>query len=318
MKLLTLLLTFLFGLSGQPDFVLAGTVSAPNGKNEDSSRMPAPSQAQNNSTYGAASQGSSSQYLGAAMNGAMGTYFAGSCGWKTPVPCVLSGISFAQAAATLRSAKQSKNIQNQVGNGLPEDYEVDIANGDENVNKNELPAGYKDAFESLTKKGYTVKKNGIVIGPNGKKYSPSDFSSDSSMANAGFSESDISGMKNSIAAAKDYAEKELKEGANDPSVVAMGVDGGGGGYRGMASEGSEGFDADQYLKGLKNPFGMNAQEKAKLLAGKTLTVGNEQIGVKVDDLFMMLHRRYQSKRTGEEFIEAPKDQKLGAPSKPGP
>ncbi|MGI9549238.1 MAG: hypothetical protein ACR2M7_04615, partial [Bdellovibrionales bacterium] len=52
---------------------------------------------------------------------------------------------------------------------------------------------------------------------------------------------------------------------------------------------------DQFRKNKKNKF-----------AGKTVTVGKDQVGVVQDNIFLMVHRRYQERRTQKQFIESQK------------
>ena len=47
---------------------------------------------------------------------------------------------------------------------------------------------------------------------------------------------------------------------------------------------------------------------ARGLAGKTVTVGKDQVGIVQDNIFLMVHRRYQEKRTNKEFIESKRGQ----------
>jgi hypothetical protein len=56
------------------------------------------------------------------------------------------------------------------------------------------------------------------------------------------------------------------------------------------------------LPKFKSPFDLSAAEKARLAAGKTVSVGGDPIGVKGDDIFAMIHRAYQFQQSGNNFI----------------
>jgi hypothetical protein len=102
----------------------------------------------------------------------------------------------------------------------------------------------------------------------------------------------------------DAIRSELeKSGA---SVAAMPVDsGGGGGYSAGGGEGADFGDLSSFqLPSLKNPF--DHADKKKIIAGKSLMVGGEPIGVKGDNIFDMVHRAYQKKRGRNQFLETTK------------
>jgi hypothetical protein len=86
----------------------------------------------------------------------------------------------------------------------------------------------------------------------------------------------------------------------------MGLDSRGGGGGGM-NDGSEmggGSGSDPmaaYLASLKNK--MNKGRGPASVAGMQRMAGGEPIGVKMDNIFEMIHRRYQKKRKANIFIE---------------
>jgi hypothetical protein len=112
----------------------------------------------------------------------------------------------------------------------------------------------------------------------------------------GMSPSDIQAAQQKL----DSLTKDAIAKYGDPRVVPVGVDGGGG-Y--TADAGGAGGDngLNAYLKSLRR--GLSSADKAKMLAGKARIVGGEPIGVMGDDIFQMIHRRYDSKKKGNEFIE---------------
>jgi hypothetical protein len=123
------------------------------------------------------------------------------------------------------------------------------------------------------------------------------------MAAAGIPSDQIGGLQAAIEKANKLAAAQVANSANAPNVVSMGIDGGAGGGRSPASYDGADSSFDDYLAKLRNPFGLTAQQKAQMVAGKTVSHGDDKIGVKVDDIFRMVHRRYQEKRADNEFIE---------------
>ena len=61
-------------------------------------------------------------------------------------------------------------------------------------------------------------------------------------------------------------------------------------------------DVGKAVKGLMAQF-MQKKKKKKGLTGKSKTMGNSQIGVARDNIFLMIHRRYQERRGESEFLE---------------
>lgn len=278
-------------------------------------RIPAPSAGQ--SINQGASQGKSSQMLGQALNAAAGAAYIGACFSCSPTPCYwycAMGLSaFAQAGNMGSAAGKSGAVFDASLNDLgltPTDYGTNGSGTDQNNWMNNLTPDQKAAFQQATEAGYKFDKYGNVTTPDGKSLKSSDFKNAESMAAAGIPSSEIGGILSTM----DKINKELSAQAGDlessASVVAMGVDGGGGGgSRGLASvdgEDAGGTDFDAYLNKLRNPFGLSANKKKEMVAGKTVRNGEDVIGVKVDDIFQMVHRRYQEKRASDEFIEPAK------------
>jgi hypothetical protein len=247
------------------------------------------------STRGSAAAGQASQMLGMGMNMAMGAMFMSQCAPPESVmPCILGALSFAQGAMTGMSAGQSGKTKSAAsaggGSGFGTSY------GDTAVDAGMTPE-QQSAFTSLAEKGFKVNKNGTVTDPSGKTWSGGDFAGAQSMLSAGLSPSDIEKTQKLIDEANQKATAYLN--ANQARVVAMGVDSGGGGGRDPAGE----YKSEDFMANFKNPFGINRNQKQAMVAGKTVAHGDDLIGVKVDDIFTMVHRRYQSKRQDAEFIE---------------
>ena len=166
-------------------------------------------------------------------------------------------------------------------------------------------AGYsspiiKEGMGKLEESGYKVTEQGVTY-PDGSFKPNSAFDSPGSMIAAGIDPATAQAAGEVLG----VINEELGSGAN---VAAMPVDagaggaGGGGGYGG----GSDFGDMDSFkLPTMRNPFAN--QDQKKMLAGKSVMVDGEPIGVKGDNIFDMVHRAYQKKRTKQLFIETSKN-----------
>lgn len=153
------------------------------------------------------------------------------------------------------------------------------------------------ALAELKGAGYSVDpKTGDVTTPKGT-FPAKSFSSAAGMASAGMSAADIKAAGKTI----EDINARIAAGGSPPTVSGMPIDASGGaaGYGGAGA----GYKSslENYFSSLnKSP---NEQEKNRWLAGKSMTLGGEPIGVNVDNIFTMVHRRYQEKRKIRMFLE---------------
>lgn len=168
-----------------------------------------------------------------------------------------------------------------------------------------LPTGpYKNVGElqkamaglkgELDKTGYKLDPTGSkIITPDGKEMSLSAVS-DMATNGTGLSEEEF-------AAVKDGLKKANEDLASQFNVAAMGFEsGGGGGAGGLGKFDFKGVDnsaLNDYLKRLQGG------RKPASIAGMKRKVGNDNIGVAGDNIFDMIHRRYQDKRKQNILIE---------------
>lgn len=278
-------------------------------------RMPAPSTGQ--SINQGASQGSKSQAIGQGLNivsgGLFAAQFAASCSHGCNYMYAAMALASFASAATMGRAKGMSNLTydasgNWDGNLTtnPDDYTglPDPFTGVPDTQYTEE----RQQWEQLKNDGFTISKDGLIKGPNGQSWKPSDLKNTSSMMAAGATAGQASSAMSFMDKVnKDLASKaaELENSGSEANVVSMGVDGSGGGAGGGAYNRDLASDDDggDYMKNFKNPFAMDAKKKKEMVAGKSLAHGDDQIGVKMDDIFQMVHRRYQVKRAGDEFIE---------------
>ena len=172
-------------------------------------------------------------------------------------------------------------------------------------------------FENLVKKGGGGEidpKTGTITLPNGQKYSPSDLDKPefqkfmNSPAMADFKK-DMAGIEDQVASAmgeEGMLDDTGTDGATDSSNPMAG---GGGGFSGYAGGGGLGsaHGASGGGRGLSSANSAGKGKKdGQAVAGMSVKRGKDRIGVSQDNIFYMIHRRYQKKRKKQHFIETPK------------
>lgn len=156
---------------------------------------------------------------------------------------------------------------------------------------------YLDLGEEL---GYelTPDKTGVKT-PNGSVVSGSDFNSNASMSAAGYTDEDIAALNEIKRAGKNTSlEKAL-------SKYSFGYAASGGSRnRGRARSNNGGNDMNKMFAHLLNKNKKGKQKRGVAAsAGLSKSLSNgEKIGVANDNLFYMVHRRYQKKTAEKSFI----------------
>lgn len=160
----------------------------------------------------------------------------------------------------------------------------------------------KEGMGKLAESGYKITEEGVTF-PDGSFQPTSAFASPSAMVAAGMDPAAAQAAGDVLGAINSELEK-----ISGASVASMAVDGGSGGYSAGGGGGGGSVDFSDLsafaLPKLKNPF--DKADDKKLLAGKTVMVGGEPIGVKGDNIFDMVHRAYQKKRVKKQFFETSK------------
>lgn len=276
------------------------------------------------SAHGQAGGAQAAQMVGAAGNLVTGAMMAKICAGCVSMcmACPMAVQSFMNAASMMMNAGQSGNTMDALEYGIdgtgfnPDDYINDLGitdlMPDDTSGDFTSTAGITDYINGqlgeLSNQGYGYDGNtGMMTGPNGTEFAASEIGDAGAMAAAGFSPSDISmaqgkavGLANDVNSAL-AAKAKL---ASRPSVSGVAVDsagGGGGSGYGKSSFGEGGGSAfGDYLSKMKRGL---ASKKKAVIAGKSKNYGGERIGVRVDNIFEMVHRRYQTKRKRNSFIE---------------
>ncbi|MEN0059186.1 MAG: hypothetical protein AAGB31_10165 [Bdellovibrio sp.] len=158
----------------------------------------------------------------------------------------------------------------------------------------------QDDLAKLEKAGIINTKDGTAT-VNGKTYSLSDVSSDSAMAAAGLSQSNIDSLKSLNAAIEKKAAEKVEKMKLGSATATNGFEeGGGGSLKGpdsLASSESDGFSSAA-LAG-RSKVGIDRDPSA--LAGMQKNYNGEPIGVAADSIFLMMSRRYKVKESQESF-----------------
>ncbi|MBK7845180.1 MAG: hypothetical protein IPJ71_16100 [Bdellovibrionales bacterium] len=269
-------------------------------------------------------QGSSSQNMGTIINLAAGGTLAAICATEGGAwACPMAAMAFLQAATQAAAAGDSNNVTDATnykpptdtgggsgggggGNGDGSGGGGSGGGGDGGGGGGGFESGGNPIIDNnlreLEKNGYKVNPTaGTVTTPKGV-FPTSAFSSADSMAAAGMDPSQVAAARKGLEALNKELAEKYGEG---PSVVAMGVGGAGGGGSGVESgEGGAANGSDPmaaYLASLKNK--LNQKRDPASVAGMQKMLGGEPIGVKMDNIFEMIHRRYQKKRKANVFIE---------------
>lgn len=155
----------------------------------------------------------------------------------------------------------------------------------------QLQANIKD----LEKQGYKIDQaTGKVTLPNGKSLSPPDLNNPNTLAANGIDPKGFADMmKQAEKAGQDLAAKGVD---NNSSMFgdALGGGGGGGSYSG-------GGDGDGGGSGLAQK-GLGIDRDPAQVSGMAVNYNGESIGVGPDNLFKMIHRRYDLHKSKGNFI----------------
>lgn len=259
-----------------------------------------------NTINNGANTGQGSQDSGSAANAIAAAMLMMACMATQPpnmALCAMGALAAMQAGHDSGASGQSGNTANATvagggtnggGTGGTDPTTATSEGGPGSLDDNGKPSVYKDpavqaGLNALHQGGWKVDEHGAVL-PDGKKVPASAFNSPSSMSAAGL---------DGAAAAKILPKiNAAVAAATAGRASSMGLaDGGGGGSSGA------GINIEDYkLPKFANPFGGDAAATAKMLAGKTVLLGGEPVGVKMDNIFAIINRAYGRKNENEEFF----------------
>jgi hypothetical protein len=287
---------------------------------EETSSSKSSSSNNGSSSSGQAKAAQMAQIIGVGANVAMGAAMFSKCGPHCGWCCAAGAMSMANAASMLANSAQSGNTVNALDDWNPSDFWNDLGlDDDPNVtqwNPTDADLSTPDSVNGVIQTGmsdfaeygYSYDPvTGQLTTPEGT-FSPAVLEDTQAAAAAGFNSSGMElGQGEALAISSAFDNKLKASGAldklNRPSVSGVAVDSTGGGGGGSGGGGYGGLNSSgfgDYLAKMKRGL---ASKKKGVIAGKSRMLGGEKIGVKVDDIFAMVHRRYQAKRKTNGFIE---------------
>lgn len=161
-----------------------------------------------------------------------------------------------------------------------------------------LVGEYNQLRGAMEKSGIQVSPDGKTITDTktGKSYPASAFGNSNSIAGA-------MGLTDAEKAAMDDAMKAINAKANDKvKGIAMAVEGGagGGGIQNASGGGSAGGSG---YGGFNFRMPGQGGRKEPNVSGLTKQLGNDKIGIASDDIFRMIHIRYQERDKNGNFLQ---------------
>ena len=153
------------------------------------------------------------------------------------------------------------------------------------------------------------KKKSITL-PNGKSYTGED--TDNPELRQYAASGTASGLQNQLKGLEGQIAKAMGDDGSASDALGSGLEdeddaslGGGGfaGYSGGSSGGGAGGAMAAHGRGPGSIGGGGNGDKASKVAGMSVNMGKNKVGVSQDNIFEMVHRRYQAKRKKQQFIE---------------
>ena len=172
-----------------------------------------------------------------------------------------------------------------------------------NAGYGNLVSDYKSIVSTANASGIKISPDGETVTlPNGKKIASSSLGSAAGMKAAGFGNAEIASVGK-------FMDDQAKRASATSSKVSsltndQGGGGGGGGFGGAGGSGgagevgSGGGGYDPYGR-MKGAGGKND----KGVAGMSKKLGSDNIGVSGDNIFEMVHRRYDARDKANAFLK---------------
>ncbi len=217
-------------------------------------------------------------------------------GFGSAVFCGMAALTAVQSVQMLTASHKSKKIADQTkctsddcnGSGGPGPGYGTPPGGNPGAGTDLTPDEQHalniatNAIKDLKEKGYTYNpKTNSVNMPDGRSVPASTFSSAEGLRSLGASDDLIASI-----------EQADKKANNNYGSFGY-DDGGGGGLRVKKAKGyddGKGFDMNAYLKSMMD----QKNQAGRDVSGLQKQNGSDSIGVAQDDLFKMIHRRYES------------------------
>ncbi len=226
------------------------------------------------------------------------------CAGQQWVYCAMAALAFAQAAMALKGSKDAKKTVDASqcygafcdgnGNGaagVPTGGNLDSAIiGAANLPDDilgEIQRDVNDNLNNLGNRGYSYNPNtNSVTTPDNGSIPAATLSSPSGLSSLGLSDPEIANIQNVAKKALEEAKKTASKFAGDADYSTAG-----GGSKIKPGPGydndAKAFDMNKYLASLM-------KKESRGVAGLTKKHGSDSIGVAQDNIFQMIHRRYEA------------------------
>ncbi len=271
---------------------------------------------------GASHGGSGLAIVGEVITGGVGIYMASMCGPHNAMACVMAAQCAMQLIQTASAQNGADNVNGaynpDFGYGTGGNYGTGDPGGggsatDPNGNNNNNNGGKGPGGGATTTVGADLSKiqgslaaagvaidsaTGAITLPNGKTV-PAN-STPGSMKASGF---DVANIDKMVGDEKALESKLLAKAGANASGIGFGYSGGGGGRATAgAANPNASMDLNSLLNSRLNGNGRGAGSGKASVAGLSKKLGNENIGVKGDNIFEMVNRRYRSQDQQNAFL----------------
>ena len=264
----------------------------------------------------------------AADAGVVGGAAKGPCAGGHVAMCVIVGLTAAQIVLSMLNKKNSDKSRNALlsgtnlgstGTGEAVEQRAAVLTTGTMTSPNttadtvatlnssglgSLVSDFKSLQATAAQSGVSVSNDGQTVTlPNGKKVSSGSFGSAAGMKAAGFGNAEITSVQNLLS---DVSKKSNASASSKVSSLTndQGGGGGGGGFGGAGGSGGAGevgtggggYDPYGRMRGLGN-------KGDKGVSGLSKKLGSDNIGVSGDNLFEMVHRRYEARDKANAFLK---------------
>ncbi len=265
---------------------------------------------------GSSNSGSALAAIGQIVTGGVGVYMASMCGPHNAMACVLAvqcALQLAQTAAAKSGtdgvygaySPGTGGVGGTFGTGDPGGGGSSTEPGDgtgKGIGNGTAITTGADLIKiksGLANAGVAIDPvTGAITLPNGQTV-PAN-SSAGSMKASGF---DSSSIDQTLADEKKLEAKLLANANAKTGTGSFGYQGGGGGRAtANVANPNASMDMNSFLNSRMGADGRNAKSGKASVAGLSKKLGSENIGVKGDNIFEMVNRRYQSQHKQNAFL----------------
>jgi len=259
------------------------------------------------------------------------------CPWWVALTTGLAGAG----VGLMKSANQSNKVADAYSKGTTLEFGADADGGTNTGGDITIPGGnipgeggpgdLKTPLVTVTGVGpmrltpddlkNVLAKKGMTLNPEKKTLTMPDgtvHTADPNMDTSQFANSPQGkAINNQMQAMQASLKKQLEDSYGDDEVAGsgnafgddddeMGGGGGGGGFAGYGggsnTGGGAGYGRQVAALGIPKKTGAD-DDNASKVAGMSVNAGSNKVGVSQDNIFKMIHRKFQKKRKQKQFIE---------------